>query len=108
MGVDLFGEVADAGLLFGRGDGEGEGFEAAGFVVARIVTDTEPATSRQCPDHMDATRKHTETIGIVERDCDQLVVWRNRGIEKLEDAVLGGFYSGDVARTDRPMPRRNS
>ena len=35
--VDLLGEVTDAGLLLGRGVGEGECFKAAGFVVARII-----------------------------------------------------------------------
>jgi hypothetical protein len=54
VGVELFGEVADAGgLLFGGG-GEGEGLEAAGFVVARAVFRV--GRRQPVPRRMDAAR----------------------------------------------------
>ncbi len=38
VGVELFGEVSDFLFLLVVGFGEGEGFEAAGFVITRIIT----------------------------------------------------------------------
>jgi hypothetical protein len=97
VGVDLFGEVADAGLLFGRGGGKGEGFEAAGFVVTgHFQPSMPPCASR--PDDMHSAGEDTEEIRIVERDANQLVVRRYRGVEELKGAMLGGFHGGDVAR----------
>ena len=39
VGVEAFGQVADLCLLLWRGFWEGEGFKAAGVVVAGIIAD---------------------------------------------------------------------
>jgi hypothetical protein len=105
VGVDLFGEVADAGLLFGRGDGKGEGFEAAGFVVARSLPTPSQPPCCQRPDDMHAAGQDAEEIRIVERDGDQHIVWRYRGIEELKRAMLGGFHRWRCSAAGRPALR---
>ena len=75
VGVELFGEGADAGLLVGRGVWEGEGLEAAGFVVARTLP-SKRAAGRQRPDGVDGAGQDAQQIGVVESDGNQLIVWR--------------------------------
>ena len=53
VGVELFGEEADAFALGRGGVGEWEGFEAAGFVVAGSFL-SERAAGRECPRDVDA------------------------------------------------------
>ena len=97
VGVELFGEGGDAGLLFGAGGGEGEFIEAAGFVVARIVAYAKRAAGSQRPDDVDLRGEHAEGVGVGQRDADELVVRSDGCVEELEDAVLGRFDGGDVA-----------
>jgi hypothetical protein len=49
VGVELFTEEANALALGLGGIGKGEGLEAAGFIVAEIVSETESATRCKCP-----------------------------------------------------------
>ncbi|MBL0354708.1 MAG: hypothetical protein IPP03_19370 [Dechloromonas sp.] len=49
VGVEMFGQGGDAGLLFGAGGGEGEFLEAGGFDVCWIVSDTKSAACRKRP-----------------------------------------------------------
>ncbi|MNF14450.1 hypothetical protein D3C80_2166750 [compost metagenome] len=55
MGVQALGQFADQRLLLGAGVGEGEGFEAAGLVIAGVIADTEAPAGGQGPRNMDAT-----------------------------------------------------
>ncbi len=71
MGVELFAEFADALLLVGGGGWEREGFETAGFVVAGVVTDTEPTARLERPAYVDATAEDAESVGVVEGHNDQ-------------------------------------
>ena len=96
VGVDLLGEVGDSSLLRGRGGREGKGVKAARLVVNRAIFQC--STCCQSPRNMDAAGQHAEPPGIIKRDSDQPVIRRNRGIKKLEDAMLGGFYCGDIPR----------
>jgi hypothetical protein len=95
VGVELFGEVADAGLLVGRGVREGEDFESGGFDVNRSIFKC--AARRQNPRDMDGAGQDAQRISVVEGDANEFVVWRDGGVEELESAVLGGFDGGDVA-----------
>ena len=99
MRVDLLGQKPDAFAQLGREArvfvGKGEGFEAAGFVVARPVF--QRATLRQRPDDVHAAGQHAKVEGVVAGDGDQHVVGQDAGVQKLEGAVLGGFDGGDVA-----------
>ena len=96
VGVELFGEVADAGLLVGRGVREGEGFESGGFDVNRSIFKC--AARRQNPRDVDGAGQDAQRISVVEGDANEFVVWRDGGVEELESAVLGGFDGGDVTR----------
>ena len=96
--VQTLRDFADARLLLLRRVRKREGLETAGFVVTRIISDTETTAGRQRPCHMDAAGEHAEHIGVVVRDADKHVVGQHSGIQKLEEAVLGGLDRGDVAR----------
>ena len=50
--IQFFGDGADAGLDVIAAIGEGEGIEAAGFRIARIIADAKPAARAQRPCHM--------------------------------------------------------
>lgn len=54
--------------------GEGEGFEAAGFDIHRIVAQAEPATRRQRPRRMRAAGQHAQMESVTERNGYELVV----------------------------------
>ena len=47
---------------------------------------------------MDAAGQYTEHIGIIMRDADEHVVGQDGSVKELEEAVLGGFDRGHVAR----------
>ena len=97
--VDLLGKPGDAfAELRGQAGvfvGEGEGFEAAGFDVARAIF--QRATGCQRPFDVQLAREHAQCERIVHRDGDQHVVRQDAGAEELEGAVFGGFDGGDVA-----------
>ena len=97
VGVDGFGGGADAVFLRFGGGGEGEGVEAAGFYVDRIIANAEPAAVRHGPGDMDAAGEDAEGEGVIGTDGDEFVVGDYFGGEELEDAVLGGFNGDDVA-----------
>ena len=94
--VELLGEVADAGGLFGSGGGEGELLEASRFDVDRSIF--QGTTGRQRPSDMRVRRQHAKVESVAQSDAHQLVVRRNLGGKKLESAVFGGFDGRDVAR----------
>ena len=54
MGVELFAEDLDALAPGFGGVGKGEGFEAATFVVAGIVSETESAAGGERPGDMNS------------------------------------------------------
>ena len=67
--VDLLGEVGDA-LAQLRGQagvfvGEGEGFEAAGFDIHRIVADAQPGARRQRPVNVQLAGERTQVEGVI-------------------------------------------
>jgi hypothetical protein len=47
---------------------------------------------------MHAAGQHAEKIGVVEGDGNEHVVRRDAGVEELENAMLGSFDGGDIAR----------
>ena len=65
VGVQALAKLADAGCLGVGGVGKGEGFEAAGFYINRIVADTEVAPTGQCPNHMNFTGQNAQKIRII-------------------------------------------
>ena len=98
--VDLFRQLGDA-CMEQRGQagvfaGEGEGFEAAGFVVAGPVF--QRSARRQRPFDVRLAGEHAQGVGILKGDGDQHVVRQDGRVQELEGAVLGGFDGGDVAR----------
>ena len=68
-------EVADSlPLGFGR-FGEGEGLEAAGLVVARVVANAHSTTDGKRPGNVYAAGEHTEVIGVGYGNANERVVW---------------------------------
>ena len=94
--INAFRQLADGDFLGIGGSGEGEGFEAAGFVVTRTIL--QRSTCRQRPDDMHPTGKHPQHPSIVKGDGNQHVVRRNTGLKELKQAVFGGFDGSDVTR----------
>jgi len=52
VGVELFGELADAGLLGGRGVWEREGFETGALDIDGIIADAKAATGSKRPSNV--------------------------------------------------------
>ena len=77
---------------------EGEGFEAAGFVVSRVIAYAQTATGTQRPGDVDAAGEDAEVPGIIDGDVDEHVVGQNRLVEEGEEAVFAGFDRCDIAR----------
>ena len=96
MGVQVLGQLADAGLQGLGGIGEGEGLEAAGFDVDRIVTDAQMTTGRERPEDMDMAGEDAQGPGVVQRDVDEFVVRQDGLIQEHEGAVFGGLHGGDI------------
>ncbi len=99
--VDLLGKGADFLAEFGREAGvvvgEGEGVEAGGFDVYRVVAHTQETSRSQRPQAMDLAEQDAMVKGLAPGDSDQFVVGEDAGIQKLEQPMFGGFDGGDVA-----------
>lgn len=92
LGNALAQRGGQAGVFFG----EREGFEAAGFDVDRAIFQC--ASIRQCPQALRLAGEHAQVKRIAQGDGNQLVVGQDTGLQKLEEAVFGGFDGGNIAR----------
>ena len=102
MGVELFGDDADALFLEVVGCGEREGVESAGFGRRRgSLPIAEPARRHAKPKIPWRRRgKNAEIAKASERSeiaTSMIIGKNNERSENLEDAVFGGFNRGDVA-----------
>jgi hypothetical protein len=95
MSIELFAEESDA-LALGLGDvGKGEGIEAASLVIPGPVF--QRATGGKCPGDVNAAGENAEDVSVAGGDVYEHVVRKDGGVEEDKEAVLGGFYGGDVA-----------
>ncbi|BDA83985.1 hypothetical protein Sa4125_15270 [Aureimonas sp. SA4125] len=81
VGVEVFGDGADGGFLGVGRDGEWERVESAGFRVARVVADPQPAAGAKREDRVDARGKDADRKGIGDGGGNKHVVGHYRGIE---------------------------
>src|SRR5687767_6337461 len=84
MGFQFLSELTDLGALFLGRRWKGERVKALRLVVSRIMAHAQTATRRKSPGGMQAARKDTEVVGIVQRNRDDHVVGQDRAIEENE------------------------
>ena len=96
VGVEFLGDGAYPFALGFGGGWKWEGFEAAGFVVPRVVSDAESSARGERPRDVDSAGEDAKNVGIVAGDVDQHVVREDGGVEENEEAVFGGFNGSNI------------
>ena len=91
MGVELFGEGADAALLSLRQDRKRERIEAGDVTPTRTIL--QRGTCHECPREVYARTENAEEEHIVKRDGKKRMIGQCFAREKLEHPMLGCLQS---------------
>ena len=87
VGVELLGEIADAGGLRGGGVGEGEFLKAVRVVIGRVVAYTQPPANPIGKANVQPGRQHAKLKRVIESENKNLRLRQERGPNELEDPV---------------------
>jgi len=88
VGVEFFGEFADAFALRFGAVGEWEWVKAAEALVARIITDAHASARLQSPSHVNSSGKHSKNGGIRMRNTYDRSIRHYSLFHKNEESML--------------------